>query len=441
MKTTKVLGILAVLLASLIGLLLVSCSKQEIKPRSDFDQKSEMLADILTEEEATAQALDVYNALFSEGLRGAGVPEVLSVQKTSFLRTSSVSEDNAGVFVVNFKDDRGYIVLSESKFNEPIVLASDRGNLDVAVATENMNLIPVLYNTDAILEYNHHHQTMTDLVTADGRPLPGNPDLINYRYEFGEWETVDQAGPLVQVAWGQEHPHNGKLNKINGLLPPVGCVATAMSQIMSYHRHPQYDWDKILSDTSDPYSAEVLSTLHRDLGKPENLNMSYSLNGSGAHSTNVPRTFRAYGYQSSDLCDYDFGAIKNEIFARRPVYIRANSFKHVTKTPRFLFWGGKTKVSYSGGHAWVLDGIKRLRRKVSKIDLLIDEVVEVSYQTKELVHCNFGWDGNGNGYYLSKAFNPSKGPEMRSTEGENEIYGQENFFQFNHQIIKDIKKL
>lgn len=439
MKKTKTLGIFWFFLAPFVGLLLISCNKQEGQPLSDFAQEIAMPADNLTEDEVTAQALSVYNVLFSESLRSAGTPEVLSVQKTSSLRTSSEAEGNAGVFVVNFKDDRGYVVLSESKFNEPIISASERGNLDIALATENMNLIPVLYNTDAILEHNHHRKMLTDLTTVDDVPLPDISQFEKYRYEFGEWETVAQAGPLVQVAWGQRDPHNRKLEKINGQLPPVGCVATAVSQIMSYHRYPQYNWDKILSDMFDPYSVDVLSTLHRDLGKPENLDMHYSLDNSGAYSANVPRTLRAYGYQSSDLCDYNFATIKSEIFAQRPVYIRANSFKHVTKTPRFLFWGGKTKVSYSGGHAWVLDGFKGLRRKISKIDRLTNEVVDVSYQTKELVHCNFGWNGSDNGYYLSKAFNKVNGPEMRSTE-EGETYGQKYNYQYNHQIIKDIKR-
>ena len=140
------------------------------------------------------------------------------------------------------------------------------------------------------------------------------------------------------------------------------------------------------------------------------------------------------------MCDYNFATIKSEVSALRPVYISAYSFKYVTKTPRFLFWGGKTTVSYSGGHAWVLDGVRVLRRKGSKIDNFTNEVVKVFYQTKELVHCNFGWTGNGNGYYLSKAFNTVAGPEVRSSENEDATYGEARNYQFNHQIIKGIKR-
>lgn len=64
MKKTKVLGSLFFLLASFIGLLLISCNRQEGQPISDFGQEKAMPTDILTEDEVTAQALNVYNVLF-----------------------------------------------------------------------------------------------------------------------------------------------------------------------------------------------------------------------------------------------------------------------------------------------------------------------------------------------------------------------------------------
>lgn len=361
------------------------------------------------------------------------------MQKTSVPQDTETREGE-GVFVVNFKDNRGYVVLSTSKYNEPIIAANDHGFLDISVPTSNMNLIPVLSNTDAILKHGSKLHFFSDLEDEDGKPRRDEPVTEPYEYEFGPWETVFQVGPLVQVEWDQGAPHNTKLLEIDGDYPPVGCVATAVSQIMSYHRYPQYDWDRIIADVEfkDPYSKDVLSTLHRDLGKPQYLDMHYTLKASGADCANVPRTFRAYGYQSSDLCDYSWETICAEITARRPVFVSAYSFKHETTTPKFLFWGGKTEVSYSGGHAWVLDGIKKVRRWIRFIDKRTREV-EVSYQTKELVHCNFGWGKlSNNGYYLSKAFDALKGPVMR---GESNIAtsGQKYNYQYNHKIVKDIK--
>ena len=435
MKSFRVVFVITMVFV--VGLLLSSCNKAEFKTSSTSERDAETQVGLLSEEEAVVQVQNLYGALFGKGLRSESTPEVLSVQKTSVPQDTETREGE-GVFVVNFKDNRGYVVLSTSKYNEPIIAANDHGFLDISVPTSNMNLIPVLSNTDAILKHGSKLHFFSDLEDVDGIPKRDGSATDQYKYEIGAWEIVLQVDPLVRVEWNQGEPHNTKLQKINGKYPPVGCVATAVSQIMSYYRFPRYDWDRIIADVNDSYSREVLSTLHRDLGKPQYLNMHYDLNGSGANSANVPRTFRAYGYQSSDLCDYSWETICAEITARRPVFVSAYRFKHETTTPKFLFWGGKTEVSYSGGHAWVLDGIKKVRRWIRFIDKRTREV-EVSYQTKELVHCNFGWGKlSNNGYYLSKAFDALKGPVMR---GESNIAtsGQKYNYQYNHKIVKDIK--
>lgn len=275
--------------------------------------------------------------------------------------------------------------------------------------------------------------------------------LLN-RYECidTQKETTFQVGPLVPVEWGQRHPHNAKLTPISGQLPPVGCVATATSQIMSYHRFPAYDWDRIIrvslleaDSIKDPYTIEILSYLHKELGKPENLDMHYTItkDGSAAYSENVPRTFRAFGYRCGELEDYSFDKIKGEVYAQRPVYIDGYSIKEVTTTPKFLFWGGDVVVSYKKGHAWVIDGVRQIKRKVTTIHRITKEVVDIAYEVKELVHCNMGWAPTNNGYYISKAFNLNNPPEMRSSVlRSTTTEGEDANFQFYHHIVTHIER-
>lgn len=240
MTKMKLLKVLPILTTLFVGLLLSSCNKAELKPQSPPEQDIETQANLLTEEEAVVQVQNLYGALFGKGLRSESTPEVLSVQKTSVPQDTETREGE-GVFVVNFKDNRGYVVLSTSKYNEPIIAANDHGFLDISVPTSNMNLIPVLSNTDAILKHGSKLHFFSDLEDEDGKPRRDEPVTEPYEYEFGPWETVFQVGPLVQVEWDQGAPHNTKLLEIDGDYPPVGCVATAVSQIMSYHRYPQYD--------------------------------------------------------------------------------------------------------------------------------------------------------------------------------------------------------
>lgn len=439
-------------IVSLAGLLVSSCTKEVKNPVLAEAVPQESIT-YLTEESASAQAVELYTALFGGDLRGGFIPKVQSVDRiASSLRTADGTlDEHQGVLVVNFENNQGYMVLSESVFNEPIIYACPTGHLDPNVPTENPNIIPFLYNADALLAYNATSGggVITDLIDRDGNPIPKPPvdESKLYDYEFGPWETTFQVGPFVPVQWNQDQPFNLKLTPIDGYLPPVGCVATAVAQIMSYHRWPAYDWERIIRVSNngeyftDPYFREVISLLHKDLGKPENLNITYSLKGSGALSENVPRTFRAYGYQCAELEEYDFDKIKSELYAQRPVYTRGKSKKHTSYSPKFLFWGGDPEITYSGGHAWVIDGVRQIKRKVTTIHRITKKVVDVAYEVKDLVHCNMGWNPSNNGYYMSKAFNLNKSPMMQSLVLRRTITeGEDSNFQYYHHIITHIEK-
>ena len=62
--------------------------------------------------------------------------------------------------------------------------------------------------------------------------------------ELGKWMKASQTGnedvaPLLgNREWGQDNPYNLLCPTIEGKHCPTGCVATAISQIMSYHRWP-----------------------------------------------------------------------------------------------------------------------------------------------------------------------------------------------------------
>ncbi len=111
MTKMKLLKVLPILTTLFVGLLLSSCNKAELKPQSPPEQDIETQANLLTEEEAVVQVQNLYGALFGKGLRSESTPEVLSVQKTSVPQDTETREGE-GVFVVNFKDNRGYVVLS-----------------------------------------------------------------------------------------------------------------------------------------------------------------------------------------------------------------------------------------------------------------------------------------------------------------------------------------
>lgn len=300
---------------------------------------------------------------------------------------------------------------------------------------------------------------MTDLTDQFGKPLPPMPfpvpeDAIDTFYRLSRWDVIRKIGPLVPVEWGQGDPYNKKLDSIDGKLPPTGCVPTAVAQIMAFHKYPKaYNWNRIIKEPNSDYTSGTLSSLFKELGKKENLDVDYDVDISLSSSDDVPKTFRNYGYESGELVAYDIIKVEEEIQeSRRPVYVRANSTREEKDDGlHYLRWGHiEGSVEYGGGHAWVIDGVKLIKRDVMGFSLLNKKKKrrELWYtQVKYLVHCNFGWNGNANGYYLHKAFNTTNGYES-DTDLDNNVSDSDSQKEktkggadliYNHEMITNIR--
>lgn len=56
------------------------------------------------------------------------------------------------------------------------------------------------------------------------------------------------------------------------------------------------------------------------------------------------------------------------------------------------------------GHIWVIDGYADGIRYKQYEDYNTGEIVKTEKEVLPLVHCNWGWGGQGNGYYLFNVF-------------------------------------
>lgn len=226
-----------------------------------------------------------------------------------------------------------------------------------------------------------------------------------------QWETLlYQPVPLIPTLlttvpallsthWDQDSPFNMycPVNLSLNCQTVVGCVATAMAQIMKYWNYPSFGQG---SHSYVPFSLSELGAISADFGSttylwqfmPDRLfegsfdyqkeavamlsfhcgvavNMMYgcsSQGGSGAYSRNVldamvdyfkydPAIHDAYRYQYNDSAWC--ALLDSELETGRPLY----------------YTGSDT----SGGHAFVLDGS----------------------DTAQRYHFNWGWNGYGDGFY------------------------------------------
>ena len=89
---------------------------------------------------------------------------------------------------------------------------------------------------------------------------------------------------------------------------------------------------------------------------------------------------------------YSFDSVKSSIDNLCPVLIRGTAINKKTDTD------GKETFK-KAGHAWVVDGYCNLT-----CDAVHKKTKERKTITADYVHCNPGWGGNNNGYYISNVF-------------------------------------
>lgn len=346
------------------------------------------------------------------------------------------------IYIVNFTNEEGFVLVSGDTRTEQILAASETGNINVNEEIEESSGVNVfLANAEILFEEQimlaeEKETKLLDEVLAkigegeDTRSRRRN----NINVKTGAWENVDRINPLVQVTWGQRDPYNNNAPLISGQRPPAGCVATAIAQVMSYHRFPlSYNWSTINQHTNSrwgshaPAHAEI-ARLFRTIA--DNVNMQWGLNRSGAWVYDAPSHFSKMGYRNTGKYQgYNFDKIKLSILDRLPVIISGYAIEETYKKRKWFLGKKKTYKSYKEGHAWVIDGLIT-RRRLVEVERR-GRIIYSYYQYESLVNCNYGWNGMDDGYYNSAAFDTNKGPVTRSGESGN--------YQFKLEMLTDIK--
>lgn len=316
------------------------------------------------------------------------------------------SEESAPCFYVfNKGTNSGFIIVSGDDRAYDILGYSDEGRFDYShLSPEAKNWIEEYKNEIAFLR-------------AHGQKV------LNVREAPGLTHTVSPL--LGDIAWNQDSPYNDQCPRYDyTTLCATGCVATAMAQIMYYHKWPDtgtgshtyfpsilngksltadfgathYNWSEMLPAYDENSSTESRSEVARlMLHCGVSVNMEYSTS-SGAMCIDVP-------YALVHYFNYDKG-----IAYRQRKNYSGNEWNHAIikelDEGRPVFVTGYTAAS--GGHAFVFDG----------------------YDINGLIHINWGWGKMSNGYFRTTALTPA-------SQG---IGGSNSGFNYKQAIVTGIRK-
>ena len=254
---------------------------------------------------------------------------------------------------------------------------------------------------------------------------------------YGELEEGPEmiVASLLDVEWGQHEPYNYHCyNNHDGSQGVAGCVPVAIAQILSHHEYPltltlthpyadtlntiMLDWNQIKTHVktventpcSCPDDHFALRHLLRQIGQIAGT--SYYLSIGGTNPSNVVPTFETLGYSADGYFAYERNLVWNELDAARPVYCRGSEGEGVH------------------GHAWVIDGyhyqMRIMRIYQEGVGNRLPTLIREEDWGYDLLHINWGWDGNCNGWYDAGVFTPSNGSYV---------------FDYNIQILTNVKPI
>lgn len=340
------------------------------------------------------QALNKAKAFTTAGSNGAR----RIAAKTGGEMKIVYTEPNNLYYVASYGEGQGYVIVSGDDCASTILGYSTSGNFDYDKFPENKK---------AWLE-NYARQVAYAATTGN---------------EGGDesQKVYPEIPQMLKTQWDQEAPYNNLLESYidsKGDTQGVctGCVATAMAQVINYHKWPEtvrgmgqatmirdsrtmqtdtltlnmdgdvLDWNNMLDNYVDPKTQQTIGTdeqqqavalLMRDCGY--SVEMNYNGLGNGQSGASHSKVCKAL----VENFNYDLGT--HTELADWYTTEQWDSLVYAELANGPIIFGGSASISV-GGHEFVCDG----------------------YDGNGKFHMNWGWGGNSDDYFKLTALKPGK---------------------------------
>lgn len=304
----------------------------------------------------------------------------------------------APFYIFNIGERQGFVIVSGDDRTTSVLGYSDEGCIDPERMPENLR-----YWLDDYAQQLKTLAQMDDTQASKALRAPSRAAV----------QTRNSIAPLITTKWDQATPYWNKCpqfmnsdNEADGYeLAYTGCVATAMSQIMYFHKQPEQtlaeipaysftysdgnynygtfdvdaqpvttlDWAHMretYTGAEDEVYTDAVATLMLYAGC--SVKMQYGRNSSGAFTDDIPQGFRYFGYGSKIAfrIDYTQQAWEDLVYSE-------------LATGRPMIYNGT--AGSGGGHSFICDG----------------------FEYGDYFHINWGWGGMGNGFFQLSILNPS----------------------------------
>lgn len=373
-----------ILLFSIASILLAGCD-DVVEYESALRDKQNENVSVNSYKISHAEALEFSNEVLkkistrSTPLSLPSFDYVVDVKTTR----STVSNDTLA-YVINYPNEAGFVIVATDKRVNPLLAFSETGNFSFDNEIAKVNFI----------------EKLGTYIEKSKSDTPCKfPDI-----SFDNSRTVE---PFIDAYLNQRSPWD-KYVIMEHPGCPVGCVAVATAYVMSYSkeklayhgeefllktivsaiRNVANDQDQSENQTqvrgvnllpppsiySYTWGQDKMAKLLYWIGK--DVDMQYGTQSSGAYSEDAFNLCESLNFTiPSGFSEFNVNEIAKFLRTDHVIYLRGSNLKTM------------------GGHAWVSDGC------MSAVSAENPEKPMITY-----IHCNWGWGGNGNGYYKGDIF-------------------------------------
>lgn len=371
-NTTRAMKITKFLFAFIA--LLSSCSQTEIECYDNPQQNNtDRYSSIIN------MACESYNAINSSSRSAYSVASVYPWLKSdiysenySISRSSDDLPDTL-LYIVNFSNENGSVIVSDNDKFKGVVAVIDEGNIDPKESIDVPGITFFMESFRESLKNNMINQT-TDFADI-AEYLPQND--IAAEADTSVWTTSQLISPLLITRWGQGNPYNKYCFTPNGSQAMAGCVPIAIAQLLTYYKHPKrildytVQWEHLgFSYPSSLNQAENVGKFVSAIGRY--VHSDYGEESTGTNSDSIAIFLHDHGFEATASSGFSNEMAVHNLKEYGP------------------FIAGGMNYMFSG-HGWVIDGV---------------HIQIKNHAVRFLFHCNWGWNGKYNGYFLSSAFDP-----------------------------------
>ncbi|MBO4465325.1 MAG: C10 family peptidase [Bacteroidales bacterium] len=300
-------------------------------------------------------------------------------------------------FIFNGKTG-GWVIISAEDFATPVLGYNDTGSFNLDRLPSNLKHWMGGYEKDIRAARADKQKATTE---------------VKALWKTAGYRTKSAAGKLLETPlWDQDEPYNLKCPKVveNGktYTAVTGCVATAMAEIIRYHQWPEHGTGTLdgYSYQSDYRKTITIEGYSIDSHVYDYSLMPFEYKGSENSAQRnavaqlmydcgvMVQAYYNYGSGTGTYSEYIINALSTHMsysadarLVYRQYCTDAEWVRLIEKEideDRPVLYGGVDPES--GGHQFVCDG----------------------YDTKDYVHINWGWSGDGNGYFTLTLNIPGK---------------------------------